>query len=233
MCRSFIKGDAGKKSAFATRLAGSSDLYAVNQRYVCCRLSEPYQTERPCARPRQGCSARTSWLSTVAHVLSGDACWAATPLSIWLLLAHDSLLSFFLCRVGWKASPRYRKVSDISCVAVLCRKPYHGVNFVIAHDGFTLNDLVTYNSKRNEANGEDNKDGSNDNFSWNCGAEGPTEDAGINHLRQRQMRNLMLALMLAQGTPMVLSGQPGTLPEPWCKIIMLFSPVAACACIST
>ncbi|KAK9865482.1 hypothetical protein WJX84_005686 [Apatococcus fuscideae] len=115
--RSFIKGDAGKKSAFATRLAGSSDLYAVNQ-----------------------------------------------------------------------------------------RKPYHGVNFVIAHDGFTLNDLVSYNSKHNDANGEENRDGSNDNFSWNCGVEGPTDDAGINHLRQRQMRNLMLALLLAQGTPMVLSG---------------------------
>ncbi len=80
------------------------------------------------------------------------------------------------------------------------------MNFVIAHDGFTLNDLVTYNTKRNQANGEDNRDGSNDNFSWNCGLEGPTDDEAINHLRQRQMRNLMLALLLAQGTPMVLSG---------------------------
>ena len=78
---------------------------------------------------------------------------------------------------------------------------------MIAHDGFTLNDLVSYNSKHNEANGEENMDGSNDNFSWNCGVEGPTDDGGINHLRQRQMRNLMLALLLAQGTPMILSGQ--------------------------
>ena len=87
-----------------------------------------------------------------------------------------------------------------------CRKPYHGVNFVIAHDGFTLHDLVAYNEKHNDANGEQNRDGSNDNFSWNCGAEGPTPAEHVLALRQRQMRNLMLALLVAQGTPMVLSG---------------------------
>lgn len=80
------------------------------------------------------------------------------------------------------------------------------MNFVIAHDGFTLYDLVSYNDKRNGANGEDNRDGSNDNFSWNCGAEGETDDHNINNLRQRQMKNLMLALLVSQGTPMVLSG---------------------------
>ena len=89
-----------------------------------------------------------------------------------------------------------------------CRKPYHGVNFVIAHDGFTLHDLVAYNEKHNDANGEQNRDGSNDNFSWNCGAEGPTDAVHVLALRQRQMRNLMLALLVAQGTPMVLSGAP-------------------------
>jgi glycogen operon protein len=77
---------------------------------------------------------------------------------------------------------------------------------VTAHDGFTLNDLVTYNDKHNEANGEDNKDGSNDNRSWNCGAEGPTEDAAINALRARQMRNFLGTLLLSQGTPMMLAG---------------------------
>lgn len=87
-----------------------------------------------------------------------------------------------------------------------CRKPYHGVNFVIAHDGFTLHDLVAYNEKHNDANGENNRDGSNDNFSWNCGWEGPTDAEQVLGLRQRQMRNLMLALMISQGTPMVLSG---------------------------
>ena len=89
----------------------------------------------------------------------------------------------------------------------LCRKPYHGTNFIIAHDGFTLYDLVSYNGKHNDANGEQNRDGSNDNFSWNCGHEGQTDDTGVNALRQRQMRNMMLALMVSQGTPMVLMGR--------------------------
>ncbi len=89
-----------------------------------------------------------------------------------------------------------------------CRKPYQGINFIIAHDGFTLYDLVAYNDKHNDANGEQNRDGSNDNFSWNCGHEGETSDAGVNALRQRQMRNMMLALMVSQGTPMVLMGKP-------------------------
>ncbi|MEO6828351.1 MAG: glycogen debranching protein GlgX [Acidobacteriaceae bacterium] len=86
------------------------------------------------------------------------------------------------------------------------RRPWSSVNFITAHDGFTLNDLVSYNDKHNEANGEDNRDGSSDNLSWNCGAEGPTEDPEINALRRRQMRNLMATLLLAQGTPMVLAG---------------------------
>jgi hypothetical protein len=93
-------------------------------------------------------------------------------------------------------------------VSGACRKPYHGINFVIAHDGFTLHDLVSYNDKHNDANGESNRDGTNDNFSWNCGAEGPTDDEAVLALRQRQMRNLMLALLVSQGTPMVLSGDP-------------------------
>lgn len=89
----------------------------------------------------------------------------------------------------------------------MCRKPHQGINFIIAHDGFTLYDLVAYNDKHNDANGEQNRDGSNDNFSWNCGQEGETDDAGVNALRQRQMRNMMLALMVSQGTPMVLMGE--------------------------
>ncbi len=88
------------------------------------------------------------------------------------------------------------------------RKPTHGVNFIIAHDGFTLYDLVAYNEKHNEANGEGNRDGSNDNFSWNCGVEGETDDEGVKALRQRQMRNLHLALAVSQGMPMVLMGAP-------------------------
>lgn len=86
------------------------------------------------------------------------------------------------------------------------RKPYQNINFVIAHDGFTLYDLVSYNQKRNGDNGEQNKDGSNDNVSWNCGFEGETDDANVLQLRRQQMRNLMVALLVSQGTPMVLSG---------------------------
>eukprot|EP01018_Ginkgo_biloba_P035113 Gb_12187 [translate_table: standard] len=115
--RRFIKGDAGLKCSFATRLAGSSDLYQTN-----------------------------------------------------------------------------------------LRKPYHGINFVIAHDGFTLYDLVAYNSKHNDANGEGGRDGSNDNYSWNCGAEGETRDPEVNSLRARQMKNFHMALMVSQGTPMILMG---------------------------
>jgi glycogen operon protein len=86
------------------------------------------------------------------------------------------------------------------------RRPWACVNFLTAHDGFTLNDVVTYNDKHNEANGEDNKDGSSDNRSWNCGAEGPTDDPEINNLRGRQIRNMLATLLLSQGTPMLLAG---------------------------
>ncbi|KAF7829964.1 isoamylase 3, chloroplastic isoform X1 [Senna tora] len=115
--RRFIKGDSGMKGSFATRVAGSSDLYRVNK-----------------------------------------------------------------------------------------RKPYHSINFIIAHDGFTLCDLVSYNFKHNDANGEGGNDGCNDNFSWNCGFEGETDDASIRALRSRQMKNFHLALMISQGTPMMLMG---------------------------
>jgi glycogen operon protein len=86
------------------------------------------------------------------------------------------------------------------------RKPWASVNFVTAHDGFTLNDVVSYNDKHNDANGEDNKDGTDSNRSWNHGAEGPTEDEAICELRNRQMRNMMATLLLSQGTPMLLAG---------------------------
>jgi glycogen operon protein len=88
----------------------------------------------------------------------------------------------------------------------LGRKPYASVNFITAHDGFTLNDLVSYNERHNEANGEENRDGHDHNRSWNCGAEGPTGDEAINALRRRQMRNLLATLLLSQGTPMLLAG---------------------------
>ncbi|HEV7732898.1 MAG TPA: glycogen debranching protein GlgX [Candidatus Binatia bacterium] len=86
------------------------------------------------------------------------------------------------------------------------RRPWDSVNFITAHDGFTLHDLVSYNDKRNAANGEDGKDGTSDNRSWNSGAEGPTDDAAIIALRQRQMRNFLATLLLSHGTPMLTAG---------------------------
>jgi isoamylase len=86
------------------------------------------------------------------------------------------------------------------------RLPYASINFITAHDGFTLNDLVSYNEKHNEDNGEDNQDGENHNRSWNCGVEGPTDKDDILNLRNRQKRNFLVTLLLSQGVPMVLGG---------------------------
>ncbi|HXS27577.1 MAG TPA: glycogen debranching protein GlgX [Steroidobacteraceae bacterium] len=86
------------------------------------------------------------------------------------------------------------------------RKPHASINFITAHDGFTLEDLVSYNDKHNEPNGEENHDGTDNNRSWNCGAEGPTDDAAIRALRIKQKRNLIATLLLSQGVPMILAG---------------------------
>ncbi|HYL08472.1 MAG TPA: glycogen debranching protein GlgX [Candidatus Udaeobacter sp.] len=86
------------------------------------------------------------------------------------------------------------------------RQPYNSINFITSHDGFTLSDLVSYDAKHNEPNGEGNRDGDNANRSWNCGAEGPTHDSAINSLRRRQRRNLLATLLLSQGVPMLLAG---------------------------
>ena len=102
------------------------------------------------------------------------------------------------------------------------RRPAASINFVTAHDGFTLADLVSYNDKHNEANLEDNRDGADDNRSWNCGAEGPTEDPGISALRARQQRNLLATVLLSQGVPMLLGGDEfgrsqGGNNNAWCQ----------------
>src|SRR5215467_8694609 len=86
------------------------------------------------------------------------------------------------------------------------REPYASINFVTAHDGFTLRDLVSYNDKHNEANGEDNRDGEGNNRSWNCGVEGASNDPEVVALRARQVRNLLVSLLLSQGVPMILAG---------------------------
>ena len=86
------------------------------------------------------------------------------------------------------------------------REPEQSINFITCHDGFTLNDLVSYNDKHNEANGEENRDGSNDNLSWNCGVEGTTGDPEIERLRNRQVKNFLTLTLLSVGTPMLLMG---------------------------
>ncbi|MGH8136914.1 MAG: glycogen debranching protein GlgX, partial [Steroidobacteraceae bacterium] len=86
------------------------------------------------------------------------------------------------------------------------RKPHASINFVTAHDGFTLDDLVSYNEKHNEANLEENRDGENNNLSWNCGAEGPTDDPAVVDVRERQVRNFLATLLLSQGVPMISHG---------------------------
>jgi isoamylase len=100
----------------------------------------------------------------------------------------------------------YRITGSSDLYEATGRRPYASVNFITAHDGFTLNDLVSYNDKHNEANGEENRDGESHNRSWNCGAEGPTEDPAVNALRNRQKRNLLTTLFLSQGIPMLLGG---------------------------
>ncbi len=86
------------------------------------------------------------------------------------------------------------------------RRPHASINFITAHDGFTLHDLVSYDAKHNEANGEDNRDGTNDNLSWNCGAEGPTKDPKISARREKKKRSFLATLILSQGAPMLLAG---------------------------
>ncbi|MGV0605888.1 glycogen debranching protein GlgX [Mycolicibacterium sp. XJ1904] len=112
----------------------------------------------------------------------------------------------------WRGEPAtldelaYRLTGSADLYEQTGRRPVASINFVIAHDGFTLRDLVSYNEKHNEANGEDNNDGESHNRSWNCGVEGPTDDPEINALRSRQQRNFLTTLLLSQGVPMIAHG---------------------------
>jgi isoamylase len=112
----------------------------------------------------------------------------------------------------WRGSSRTmpefasRLTGSSDLYATSGRRPVASINFVTCHDGFTLNDLVSYNRKHNEANGEDNRDGTDDNRSWNCGAEGPVEDPAIIRLRHRQRRNFLTTLFISQGVPMLYAG---------------------------
>ena len=119
---------------------------------------------------------------------------------------RDTVRRFWKGDQGMLSDFAYRLTGSSDLYQYDGRKPYASVNFVTAHDGFTLHDLVSYNQKHNEANGDDNHDGSNNNDSWNMGVEGPTDDPAINVARERQMRNLLSTLMLSQGAPMMLGG---------------------------
>lgn len=113
----------------------------------------------------------------------------------------------FMCGYEGKVSALATRIAGSSDLfQESLRQPYNSINFITSHDGFTLFDLVSYNAKHNQENGEDNRDGYDHNLSWNSGHEGETEDLGINRLRARRMRTLALILMLSQGVPMILAG---------------------------
>jgi len=119
---------------------------------------------------------------------------------------RDTVRRFWKGDSGLLSDFAYRLTGSSDLYQMDGRRPYASINFITAHDGFTLCDLVSYNEKHNEANGDNNTDGANDNDSWNMGAEGPTDDPAINELRERQMRNFLATLILSQGVPMVCGG---------------------------
>jgi isoamylase len=119
---------------------------------------------------------------------------------------RDTIRDFWRGRPATLPEFSYRLTGSSDLYLPDSRRPVASVNFVTCHDGFTLHDLVSYDAKHNEANGEDNRDGSDDNRSWNCGAEGPTADPAVLALRARQQRNFLTTLFLSQGVPMLLAG---------------------------
>ena len=128
------------------------------------------------------------------------------PWSEWNGKYRDAVRSFWKGDEGRIGEMGYRLTGSPDLYQHNGRRPYASINFVTAHDGFTLNDLVSYNEKHNELNGDGNHDGDNNNLSWNCGVEGPTDDPQINALRERQRRNFLTTLFLSQGVPMLLAG---------------------------
>ncbi len=119
---------------------------------------------------------------------------------------RDDLRSFIKGDPGIVSNVASRIAGSSDIYQSTGRLPTNGINFITCHDGFTLNDLVSYNDKHNEANGENNQDGINENLSWNCGTEGPTTEVEVEALRQRQIKNFLAVLMLSQGVPMLLMG---------------------------
>jgi len=119
---------------------------------------------------------------------------------------RDTVRAYWKGDGGVAGDLAYRITGSSDLYAHSGRRPYASINFVTAHDGFTLQDLVSYNEKHNDANGENNQDGNNNNLSWNCGVEGPTDDPNIQALRAKQKRNLLATLLLSQGVPMLYQG---------------------------
>lgn len=119
---------------------------------------------------------------------------------------RDDVRDFFRSEPGAVRRVADRMVGSPEIFGHECREPEQSINFVTCHDGFTLNDLVSYNNKHNETNGENNRDGADDNRSWNCGAEGPTEDSVIERLRNRQVKNFLTLTVMSIGVPMILMG---------------------------
>ncbi|MBB4078310.1 glycogen operon protein [Lewinella aquimaris] len=126
--------------------------------------------------------------------------------SEWNGKYRDSVREFWKADAHGVSDLAYRLTGSSDLYELSGRRPAASINFVTAHDGFTLRDLYSYNDKHNEANGEDNRDGESNNHSWNCGVEGPTDDPDINALRSRMQRNQLATLLLSQGVPMITMG---------------------------
>ena len=124
----------------------------------------------------------------------------------WNAQYRDSVRRFWKGDKGLVSEMASRIAGSSDIFGYRGRRPWASINFITAHDGFTLHDLVSYNNKHNEANGEDNRDGHEPNFSWNCGVEGPSDDPAIISLRDQQKRNLLATLLLSLGVPMLLAG---------------------------
>jgi len=124
----------------------------------------------------------------------------------WNGIFRDDIRRFVKGDAGMASPLATRLLGSPDLYLTSAREPYHSINFVTCHDGFTLNDLVSYNEKHNLENGENNTDGCNANYSWNCGAEGPTGDLAINELRQRQHKNFAAILLFSHGVPMLQAG---------------------------
>jgi glycogen operon protein len=124
----------------------------------------------------------------------------------WNGIYRDDVRKFVKSDAGMASVLATRLLGSPDLYETSAREPYHSINFVTCHDGFTLNDLVSYNEKHNLANGENNQDGNNTNLSWNCGVEGPTTDSVINALRNRQRKNFAAILLYSHGVPMLLGG---------------------------